>query len=257
MKRRIGHRMLRTLVVAGALAGAGAAAWIGSEPPAAEADDAPYEAGFFGGLVPAYPGSWGQARVADSLEVSGLPVEMATFQTADAPETVIDFYAKAFAAEGLEVQVTDSRGEAGGGVVAWDERTRLRRQVMVIRQGGETHVFPSLLRDQPPLEIGALRPTGLPPGPDGALLISEVAARDGRVRSRTYSMVTQVPLEAAHRSLRERLRRAGFSVRPTRDTGVGLVLEAKGPAGAVYSYTLNGGDGRPTGVTVIVRSAGE
>ncbi len=33
------------------------------------------------------------------------------------------------------------------------------------------------------------------------------------------------------------------------------MLEARDPAGRILTYTLNGGEGRPTGVTVIVRSA--
>ena len=229
-----------------------AGAWLATEPPAANAEDGLKDPGFFSGLIPSYPDSWGRVTIADRLEVSGMPMQMATFRTSDSPERVVDFYAKAFAAEGMEVQVTDGEDTGGGGVVGWDARTRIRKQVMVLHQGGETQVFPSVVHDAAFSSSGGGGP--LPPAPDGSVLISEVTAQDGPVASRTLSMVTERPVDVARSSLVARLRARGYEVHPTRKTPAGLMLEARDTAGRILTYTLNGGEGRPTGVTVIVRA---
>lgn len=248
-RRRLGAALRAAVVTALAVLAVWGAAFVGAgEEAAAEPDGA---GDFFGGAVPAYPGAKGAAPLGEGLELNGMPLRMATFVTDDPPDVVRDFYADAFAAEGLEVQSSSVAGP-GAAVIAWDPERGVQRSVSILAQGGETLVFPALV---PLAASKPARPRPLPPLPEDAHLVSDLVARDGGDESRTVSVVTPHGQPEAVQSLGTRLTDAGWRWDPAEATRAGAVITARGPDRVECTYVISGGPGRPTGVVAVLRRA--
>src|SRR5512140_3791874 len=101
-------RMVVSLCVACAALLAGG--WAGGAPGIARAKSGPLPRAEAG---PAYAGrEGGEIPVGDSLEVSGQPMQLSIFYTADAPKDVALFYARAFEARGVLPVVSSEAGFA-------------------------------------------------------------------------------------------------------------------------------------------------
>jgi hypothetical protein len=82
----------------------------------------------------AYPAAGDTIRVGESLEVTGQPMDLSVFSTADAPDRVVTFYADAFRARGLTPVM--SVDPALAHVAAFDPADAVQRFVSALPQAG-------------------------------------------------------------------------------------------------------------------------
>ena len=129
-------RMLASLSVAAAALFAGA--WAGGARGGARAASAPSPRAEVG---PAYAQrQGGEIPVGDSLEVSGQPMQLSIFYTADAPAQVVLFYARAFQARGVMPVLSNEAGLSH--VPGFDRKDGLQHFITAIPQpSGQTLVM--------------------------------------------------------------------------------------------------------------------
>jgi hypothetical protein len=151
----------------------------GETPPAeADPDDGQTPAGYFAGSLPRYPGV-AEYPMGTRMRVGGEDMKMAYFVTRDTPLRVGEFYARFW--EGRGLRVSQEIGPNGGSVGTVDPAAGAM-SVSLVRRGGMTYAFPSLVsRPARLLDAGDLTDGGeLPafPGSDGAIRFA--ADDDGR-----------------------------------------------------------------------------
>ncbi|MDF1562965.1 MAG: hypothetical protein P1V51_07965 [Deltaproteobacteria bacterium] len=242
---------LRALAVLGvallALAGTLLLALEATRPAEAE----PPPAGpAWAGLFPGYPGAQPLVPVADGLRVGGLSARVGYHLAPDAPGEVQRFYADAFRAEGLAVQVSEGEAQVLG-VTALDGARHHQRSVTILPGGGGSVVFLGLTpTDVAPEPLPPLRL----PVPRDARLVSDSAARDGQRTTRTVTMVSQLSPAEASEQVAQRMRAAGFSGIEAPPAGETLILRGRAPWGEEVTYTFTGGAEQPTAVVAISRA---
>ncbi len=171
-------RAIACLVLGAAIATLGMLS--GGETPVAEADpdDGQTPPGYFADSLPRYPGV-AEYPMGTRLRVGGEDIKMAYFVTSDTPIRVGEFYARFWEARGLRVtqDVTPH-----GGTVGTVDPAAGAMSVSLVRRGGQTYAFPSLLqRPVRVLDAGDLTDGGelvVYPGSDGATRFT--ADDDGR-----------------------------------------------------------------------------
>lgn len=143
----------------------------GGETPAVEADpgDGQTPAGYFADTLPRYPGV-AEYPMGTRMRVGGEDMKMAYFVTQDSPLRVAEFYARFW--EGRGLRVSQEVSPHGGSVGAVDPGSGAM-SVSLVRRGGQTYAFPSLLqRPVRVLDAGDLTDGGAIasyPGSDGAV----------------------------------------------------------------------------------------
>lgn len=171
-------RAIACLVLGAAIATLGMLS--GGETPVAEADpdDGQTPPGYFADSLPRYPGV-AEYPMGTRMRVGGEDIKMAYFVTSDTPIRVGEFYARFWEARGLRVSqdVTPH-----GGTVGAVDPSAGAMSVSLVRRGGQTYAFPSLLqRPVRVLDAGDLTDGGelvVYPGSDGATRFT--ADDDGR-----------------------------------------------------------------------------
>jgi hypothetical protein len=197
--------------------------------------------------VDAYPGGGDTIRVGESLEVAGQPMELSLFFTADAPDRVAEFYAKAFRARGLTPVM--SAAPAPAHVAAFDPAEAVQRFVTAVPQPrGWTLVL-----------FGTTNPRKLPrfvdqasfPVPDGHRGLLVFRSADVGSSAETGQFVSALSPRAVAAFYRASLRAEGYS--ETSD-GAGEDMLTFLRAGSTISLAIQGLGETPGTVVFLTRS---
>jgi hypothetical protein len=157
-----------------------------------------------------YPGGLGEISVGDALEVSGQPMRLSLFYTADPPQRVAWFYADAFRARGLLPVVGAEEPLAHAS--AFDPATGLQRFISAAPQpDGQTLVLigTSNPRRPPRFMRGAELASFPVPSEHRAFLGFHSA--DGEARAESAQFVSALAPSEVAAFYRQALRAQGFS----------------------------------------------
>jgi len=155
---------------------------------------------------PPYPTGSGEVAVGDSLEALGQPMRLSVFHTADAPRTVIAFYADAFRARGL-LPVLGAE-DSFAHVSAFAPEDRLQRFVTALSTpGGQTIVLAGVSDARLVLDAGGAVSVPLPPEHRGLLAFRSA---DGGSRAQSAHFAAALPPSGVAAFYRETLGKEGF-----------------------------------------------
>ncbi|MCP3102130.1 hypothetical protein LZ198_24995 [Myxococcus sp. K15C18031901] len=127
----------------------------------------------FQGVIPAYPRT--KLTPMGRMSANGNPMEMAFFETTDAADDVLEFYAREFRKAGHHL-ANEPDGAGGGAVSYYDAKRGAIISVTAIGLGGAkplTQVFPSIVEAQQGVHLQARAPASLP-RPPGAMTMLRV-----------------------------------------------------------------------------------
>lgn len=156
-----------------------------------------------------YPRAAGEIPIGDALEVSGQPMRLSVFHTADLPSRVVRFYADAFRARGL-IPILSGE-DAPAHVSAFDPGDGLQRFVSALSQGdGNTLVMTGT--------VDPRRPAMLLPGADGVSFpvpserraLLGFRSRDGEARAESARFLSSLSVGEVSRFYRQALGREGY-----------------------------------------------
>jgi len=187
-----------------AFAGAGATLLLGASA-----------GGAFAGSDAAAPSSRAASRVAgeipigDALEVSGQPMRLSLFHTADRPSRVVAFYAEAFRARGLLPVLSGL--DALAHVAAFDPGDGLQRFISAVAQpDGQTLVMTGTADPRrPPQLIAGAACTSLPV-PSEHRSYFGFRSEDGPAHADSAQFLSSLPVGEVARFYRQALGRDGY-----------------------------------------------
>ena len=191
----------------------------------------------------------GEIPVGDELEVSGQPMRLSLFSTADPPARVAAFYADAFRARGL-LPILSTDG-APAHVSVFDPADGLQRFVSALPQpDGRTLVLTGAVDPRRPARF----PPGadavsipLPPGHRGLLAFRSL---DGHARGESAHFLSAMPAGEVIRFYRQSLASDGYA--ESGGGGDGLLLFARPGANlSLAIQKLDAGTGSAVFVTRI------
>ena len=198
------------------------------------------------------PGRAGELSVGDGMEVSGQPMQLSLFYTADSPRRVIQFHADAFRARGLLPVLAGDHALAH--VSVFDPRTGLQRFVSAVPQpDGQTLVLSGATNPRRPPRFlrGA---EGAPfPVPSGHRAFLGFQSVDAGSRAESAQFVSAQPVHEVEGFYRQALAAQGFSEkhdpsggglmifsRPDATVSVGLQKLDENRGAAVFVTRLDG-----------------
>ncbi|MGE5049114.1 MAG: hypothetical protein ACM3PC_11125 [Deltaproteobacteria bacterium] len=176
-------RMVVSLCLACAALLAGG--WAGAAPGIARAESRPPPRAEAGPDYARREG--GEIPVGDSLEVSGQPMQLSIFYTADAPRDVVLFYARAFQARGVLPVVSSEAGFAH--VSGFDRKDGLQHFITAMPQpSGQTLVMLGVTNPRrPPRLTHGAEDAGFPvPGESRAYLGYRSSDASGEAESAQF-----------------------------------------------------------------------
>ena len=199
------------------------------------------------------PGRAGELSVGDGMEVSGQPMQLSLFYTADSPRRVIQFHADAFRARGLLPVLAGD--DAIAHVSVFDPGSGLQRFVSAVSQpGGQTLVLiGSTHPRQPPRFLQGAEETSVPVPPgQGAVLVYRSEDRGARAESAQF--VTALPPAGVAAFYRRALGEQGYDER--RDgAGEGLLTFAQ--RATTISVALQALDAKGGAAVFVTRIEGQ
>lgn len=200
----------------------------------------------------AYPRAEGEIPVGDALEVSGQPMRLSIFHTADLPSRIVRFYADAFRARGLIPVLSAADGPAH--VSAFDPGDGLQRFVSALAQpDGQTLVMTGAVDPRHPswLLPGAL---GLSlPVPSEHRALFAFRSRDGEARAESARFFSALSVHDLARFYRQALARDGYL--ENAGSGEGLLLFQK--PGANVSVAMQKLSARAGSAVFVTRIDGD
>jgi hypothetical protein len=190
----------------------------------------------------------GEVPVGDALEVSGQPMRLSIFYTADVPSRVVRFYADAFRARGL-IPVLSAAGPAH--VSAFDPADGLQRFVSALAQpDGQTLVMTGCVNPSRPAQLlhgGAGSSLPLPSGHRG---FAGFRSRDGEALGESARFLSALSVPELAAFYRQALARDGYG--ESAGAGDGLLLfQKRGASVSVALQKLSPGAGAAVFVTRI------
>jgi hypothetical protein len=196
----------------------------------------------------------GLVRIGDRLVVSGQPMQLSVFYTADAPATVAAFYASSFREKGF-VPVERNEGQLGH-VSVFDPEDGFQRFISAVPgPRGQTLVMVGMVdpRHAPQLVSAARKaPFPVPESHRGYLGYS---ATDSSVRADSGQFVTPLSTAQVRDYYRRELAARGFAERES-DSAAGL-LEFKKPSGETLTVAIQALDERQGSAVFLSETRGE
>jgi hypothetical protein len=194
----------------------------------------------------------GEIPVGDDLEVSGQPMRLSLFYTADPPATVIAFYADAFRARGL--LPVRSAADAPAHVSVFDPADGLQRFVSALPQpDGRTLVLTGAVDPSRPAQLLPSAATVTVPLPPGHRALLAFRSRDRAARAESAQFLSPMSTGEVARFYRQALASDGYVERG--GTGDGLLLFGK--PGANLSVAVRPLDARAGAAVFLTRIEGD
>jgi hypothetical protein len=189
----------------------------------------------------------GEIPVGDDLEVSGQPMRLSLFYTADPPGRVIAFYADAFRARGL--LPVRSAPDAPAHVSVFDPADRLQRFVSALPQpDGRTLVLTGAVDPRRPAQLlPGVAPVTFPL-PPGHRSLTGFRSRDGAARAESAHFLSARPAGEVMRFYRQALASEGYVESGAGGSGL-LLLGKPGATLFVAARSLEAGAGSAVFVT--------
>lgn len=201
-------RLCIALAAAAAVLAGGASlggAFASSQAPAPQRED------------PGYTNAEGQIGVGDALLVSGQPMQLSLFYTADPALKVVGFYADAFQARGVGPIVAGDAQMAH--VAGFDARDGVQRFITAIAQpDGNTLVMVGLTNPRrPPKLTNAAAAAGFPV-PEQNRGFLGFKSEDSGARAESGQFVSPLPVAEVAAFYRSRLAALGWSEKDSSDS---------------------------------------
>jgi hypothetical protein len=170
-----------------------------------------------------HPRAAGAIPVGDALEVSGQPMQLSIFYSADPPSRVVRFYADAFLARGLIPVLSRPGGPAH--VSAFDPGDGLQRFVSAISQpGGQTLVMTGTVDPRRPAQLLSVAGVSLPLPPERSSLLG-FRSQDGEALAQSARFLSALSVGELAAFYRQALAGDGYLERT--GGGEGLLLFQK------------------------------
>lgn len=194
------------------------------------------------------PDRAGELSVGDGLEVSGQPMQLSLFYTADSPRRVIQFHADAFRARGLLPVIAGD--EALAHVSVFDPGSGLQRFVSAVPQpDGQTLVLSGTTNPRrPPRFLRGAEGASFPvPAAHRAFLGFHSA--DMGTRAESAQFVSAQPVHEVEAFYRQALAAQGFSEKHDPSGGSLMIFSRPGATVSVALQKLDENQGAAVFVT--------
>ena len=190
----------------------------------------------------------GELSVGDGLEVSGQPLQLSLFYTADSPRRVIQFHADAFRARGLLPVLAGDHALAH--VSVFDPGTGLQRFVSAVPQpDGQTLVLSGATDPRrPPRFLRGAEGASFPV-PSGHRAFLGFRSADAGTRAESAHFVSAQPVHEVESFYRQALAAQGFSAKQDPSNGSLMIFSRPGATVSVALQKLDENRGAAVFVT--------
>jgi hypothetical protein len=197
-----------------------------------------------------YPRGMPATTIGESLEVSGLPMQLSVFQTPDPPQRVVAFYADAFRARGLLPVVSSDPSFAHA--AAFDPADGLQRFVGALASPADFTMAVVGTVDRRRLPAADARPSF--PLPEGHRPLLSYRSTDGAAQAESAQFLSGWSTSRIAAFYREVLARSGYAQVAGAPDGH-WTFEKAGATVSLAARPLPAGAGSVAFVTRIERSA--
>jgi hypothetical protein len=196
----------------------------------------------------------GLIRIGDGLVVSGQPMQLSVFYTADAPASVADFYATSFREKGL-VPIAKSQGQLAH-VSVLDPEDGFQRFITALPgPGGQTLVMVGMVDPRHAPQLSSAARNAPFPVPESHRAYLGYSSTDVGVRADSGQFVTALSTAEVRDYYRRELAARGFEERKS-DSSAGLA-EFKSPKGETLTLAIQALDERKGSAVFVSQTRGE